>query len=348
MNPPRFHLIAPAASCRPFFEPIGVGSACELIGIIQEVVGDGFRVTGNATLIEAGEDETHGGRNDDRERAADIEAALADDDVAAIVALRGGAWFTRILPLIDFSVLDRRTRRVAVFGFSELTTFVNIVGSFRQGVGVYDMGPALLTYALKRYATMRFSDDSDTQPRPGEWMLGRLRGEFDAFFADVVAMIRGKGSSRAISGHLVRGDLEGECNTSFVGGNLAVLSTLVGSPFESCVRPSGRWLVLEDLYDKPERIDRFLSHLTLARFWDECRGILLGDFHRGYQELTQAVLELLPYHVPPSRRMPILVTRQVGHIWPMSPLPLHQATTISRTNDGSFLLRWPDSTLQTV
>ena len=116
-----------------------------------------------------------------------------------------------------------------------------------------------------------------------------------------------------------------------------------------CTRPrvSAR-LVLEDYNDKVERIDRFLAHLTLAACWHKCEGILLGDFHKGYDGLAPAVLELLSCHIPVSRTIPILMTGQVGHVWPMSPLPLHVAVMIERVDDGSFAIHWPASALRTV
>ncbi|UCC30215.1 MAG: LD-carboxypeptidase [Phycisphaerales bacterium] len=346
MSLPTIHLIAPAGSCQPFFDAIGIRSAAELIAIVEEAVGQGYQVSGSAALIERGEDEAHGGRRDDRDRAADIQQALADDGVVAVVLLRGGAWFTRVLPLIDFTVLDRRTRPVAVFGFSELTTLVNIVGASRHGLGIYDMGPAFLTYGLTRYAANRFKSDSRTAMRPRDWMLSHLRPELDAFFQDVIAMIDGRGTGRSITGRVARGSIANRREATFVGGNLTVLSTLVGSPYEMSVRPEGRWLLLEDFNDKLERIDRFLAHLTLARYWDACAGILLGDFHKGYEHLTRAVLGLLHFHVPPGRSVPILLTDHVGHVWPMSPLPLHVPMAIERTGPESFAIQWPAGALR--
>ncbi len=347
MDPPILHLIAPAGSCKPFFDAIGVRSAAELVALVQDVIGPIYRVTGNEAILDADEDKSSGGRRDDHERASDIQQALADNEAAAVVAVRGGAWFTRVLPLIDFSVLDRRTRPVAVFGFSELTSLVNVVAASARGLGIYDMGPAFLTYGLKRHASTRHDMDSTAGPRPGEWMLSRLRSEFDLFFRDIAAMIEGRGTDRPVQARLMRGKLADGCDATFVGGNLTVLSAMIGSAGDARVAPAGRWLLLEDFNDKLERIDRFLAHLTLARYWDECEGILLGDFHKGYEDLTPAVLELLPYHIPPTHPIPVLATKQVGHVWPMSPLPLQLKVTLERAGED-YTLRWDPAALRTV
>ncbi|MFH1343314.1 MAG: LD-carboxypeptidase [Pseudomonadota bacterium] len=349
MDHPRLHLIAPAGACRPLFEPLGVESGAGLLALVKEAVGDGYRVTGREALIDARENERQGGRTDDLERVADLEEALADDAVAAIVLIRGGAWFTRILHRLNINVMEARSRPVALFGFSELTSLVNIVGASRHGLGIYDMGPAFLTYGLKMHAYRLFENDKEASPRmPGEWMLEHLRPEFEAFFRDVVSMIEGRGTSRSLSAQLVQGELPGSCQATFVGGNLTVLSSLVGSSCHNAIAPAGRWLVIEDFNDKLERIDRFLAHLTLAGYWEQAEGLMLGDFHRGFEDLTPAVLELLAYHLPPDRSFPIVTTKQVGHIWPMSPLPLHLPLTLTLGEDRKVSINWPPSALRTA
>lgn len=348
MARPRLHLVSPAGAARPFLDVLKLSSTAELLALVSHAVGPAYEITGNSALIEATEDEHHGGRADDAARASDITEALADDHTAAIMFVRGGAWFTRVLPHIDFTALDRRTRPVAVFGFSEATTLVNIVGAHPMGRGIYDMGPAFLTYGLRRHAVLRARFDGPDAPRPEDWMRSRMRPEFVAYFEDVRRIMDGAGTQRTVRAKLVRDALPRDEPAVFVGGNLTVLSTLVGSMFDQTVRPVGRWLVLEDFNDKIERLDRFLAHLTLARYWDRCAGVLLGDFHRGYDDLTPAVLELLRYHVPADDRLPVLTTGDVGHIWPMAPLPLHTPVRFLRIGDDEFNMEWPSAAMRTA
>lgn len=348
MTKPRIHLISPCGSCRPFLDALKIITAEQLIEIVQHDIGDGYVVTGNHTLIEAGEQESLGGRLDDQQRAADIEQALADGDVVAIILIRGGAWFTRVIRLIDFSVLERRTRPVAVFGFSELTTLVNIVATYPMGRGVYDMGPAFLMYGLKRFAAFQKSPTRPASSRTGPWVEEHLRPELRAFFRDVVAIIEGRGTQRQLGAKIIRGDLPDVTEVTFIGGNLTVFSTLVGSIYANRLKPKGDWLLLEDYNDKIERYDRYLAHLTLAGYWEECSGILLGDFHRGYEDQTSAVVELLGHHLGHSVPRPILHAPCIGHTWPMSPLPLHMELTLRRSSGGSVAIGWDAVSLQTV
>lgn len=326
MGTPRIHLIAPAGSCRRYVEQLQCASVAELCARVRDWTGGQYEITADESLVRAEEDEAAGGRTDDLPRAEDITQALADSNVVGIVALRGGAWFTRILPHIDFSVLDRRTRPVSLFGFSELTTLVNVVAAHPMGRGIHAMGAAFLAYGLKQQARRTLPPGEDWDARATAWALQRLPTETGAFFADVRSIIEGRGSSRPLRLRSHRGNFPAPPTACFVGGNLTVLSTIVGTAYErrlfAAPPPAPLWLFLEDYNDKLERFDRFLAHFTLARWWDRFYGILLGDFHQGDNDLTPHVVTLLRYHLPRERELPVLAAPTLGHVWPMSPLPL--------------------------
>ncbi len=336
------HFIAPAGSLRTYLEHLSLTDSQSLVALIQETVGPDYGVTADLTLLSAVEDEARGGRTDDVARARDIERSLADDRVAAIIALRGGAWLSRVLPRIDFGVLDHRERPVAMIGFSELTTLVNIVGAHRHGLGLYDISPAFLSYGLRRYALTHAEETGGfDEVKANDWMRRRVHTETSACFSHFVAMIEGRETCEPLSCRLVRGSLPESVTATFVGGNLTVFSTLIGSRFEPCVNPAGRWIVIEDFNDRPERLDRFLAHLTLAGYWDRCAGVLLGDFHHRGRNIRPLVLAMLDYHLPAGGTVPVLTTDRIGHRWPMSPFPLHRPLNIRRCSDVAYTIGWP-------
>ncbi len=352
----KIHLIAPAGSSKAFLKQLAVLSTAGLIDRVSDILGPSYTVTANEAIIEATEQESLGGRTDDAERARDIQEALSDSNVAAMVMIRGGAWFTRILPHIDFSVLDDRSTPIAVFGFSELTTLVGIVAAHPMGVGVYDMGPAFLPYGLRKHA-VSIVERGEALPAvashplanmPGSWARARLPDEFESYFHDVRSMIEGLGTTRSIEATLVAGQLDDRTISRMVGGNLTVMSSVFGSRFEKAFKPRGGWLFVEDFNDKIERIDRFLAHLSLTQLWDECAGLLLGNFHQGEEDQQEAVLALLRYHMPANRILPILSCRTLGHVWPMSPLALHVPVEISQVGQRSYTLAWRPENLQTI
>lgn len=349
--PSRIHLIAPAGSCRTFLRQLDTRDVPDFLDLVQGGVGADFNVSVDEAQLLATENEARGGRTDDDARVRDIQSALADDEVIAIVAVRGGAWMTRLIPKIDFTVLNRRTKPVAVFGFSELTTLVNIVGAHPMGIGIYDMGPAFLPYGLKRQAG---GVDEN------KWTGAALREAFVTFFADVARILRGEPSSRRATATLVRGKLpddwpavssgggsdegsRGEPTIRIAGGTISVLVTLLASDHQASVLPGGCWLAIEDLNEKPERIDRYLATLTLAGCWKRIAGLIVGDFHMDDRDLTPIVLELLRHHLPPDSRLPVLQCDGFGHVYPMAPLLLHRPMSVRICGERvEFLCQWDD------
>jgi muramoyltetrapeptide carboxypeptidase len=106
-----------------------------------------------------------------------------------------------------------------------------------------------------------------------------------------------------------------------VGGNLTAMLPLVGSPFARVLRPNARWLAIEDVRELPERIDRMLAHFTLAGWLKRYDGILLGTFHHPKGDFTQAALACLDRQIGP-KGPPVVITENVGHVWPIAPLPI--------------------------
>jgi hypothetical protein len=102
-------------------------------------------------ILTAAEDAEHGGRNDDALRIRDLQGALDDPRTVAIVAAHGGAYFSRILPHVDFSGLARRREPLWTMGFSEMSTLVGVIASFRCGRGLYWLGP---NWAARRQALL--------------------------------------------------------------------------------------------------------------------------------------------------------------------------------------------------
>jgi len=344
---PRIHLIGPAGSCRKFMAQLGAPDATRFMQLVQSHVGPAFAVTGDEEVINGEENDYAGGRRDDRRRADDIQAALGDPDVAAVVTIRGGAWLTRILHRINFNVLSARTSPVAVFGFSEMTTVINIAGRYRMARAVYDMGPAFLSYGISRRLSAGQSD-SRADTATDSAIRDRVAQEFAAFWGDVVSMLEGRGTARETLARRVSGEIPREADVTVVGGNLVVLCSLLGTRYQTTVQPSGRWLLLEEINEKPERIDRWLANLTLAGFWDECTGLLLGDFHRDQEDLAGAVQALLDFHLPEYRNIPILKSETIGHTWPMSPLLLHTPIRLVQVEVDTWSLCWPADTIRVV
>ncbi len=322
MSRPVIHLLSVSGHCRPLLERLRFRSYSRILSFAQQVVGEGYQVTGNLALMNPWFDENRGGRRDDAERVADVNRVLADDHTVAVVALRGGAWLTRILPDVDFDALRARRRPLCIFGFSELTTLVNITAAYPAVRAFYD------------------HDLGHLQPEAGDY-----RAAVASFLKDVVAIINERPSARPVRGILVRGAIPPQQRITVVGGNLTVLVALLGSAYDRCLDLRGKWLALEDIHNDPYGIDRHLAQLKLRGAFDACAGLLIGDFHLDDPEdevenQTQAVLELLRFHIPCGRDIPIVAHCSFGHCHPAGSLPINRPVVLRRTrkSGGAVLI----------
>jgi muramoyltetrapeptide carboxypeptidase len=138
-------------------------------------------------------------------------------------------------------------------------------------------------------------------------------------FADTVSPhtheIIKKGSTKIITKGFAKGKL--------TGGNLTVIASLTGTPYE--INTKGRILFLEETGEPPYRIDRLLLQLKQSGKLKDASGFILGDFSpENLQTIKLAVSELL---IPEGK--PILAGFPCGHCIPNITLPLGQTVEIS-------------------
>ncbi len=307
--PNHIHLIAHANPATKDVKRFRFTDTPAYLRFIRAHLPSPFRLTCTPRLFDTVEDQARGGRRDDAARIRDVQDALDDPRTLAIVAAAGGAYFSRILPHLDFSPLARRRTPLWALGFSEMTNFVNVVASYRGGRGLYWLCPNYLGWKIKP--------------------LSRARAAFAEFWRTLALILDDHAPVQTehlalggISGQLVRGQARSG-SIRLIGGCLSVLIVMLAGPLASRVKPDGRWLVIEDVQEPPYRIDRHLATLKLAGWFVRVAGVLVGAFHHDNEDQQPAVLELLNYHLPPKRRIPVVTTNSFGHVWPMVPLDLN-------------------------
>ncbi|MGD8453250.1 MAG: LD-carboxypeptidase [Phycisphaerae bacterium] len=305
----RVHVIAHANPPRNDIRRLGLDSVGDYLSFIRAHTPAPLHVTAAPELFRVEEDEWHSGRRDDAARVRDLQDALSDPQTLAIVATNGGAYFSRILPHVDFSVLTRRRRPIWALGFSEITPLVNLIASFRCGRGLYWLCPNYVAYKVRRSAILA------------------AFGEFWRLLPQILAGCAPTGAE-----HLSFGPLHGELTSGravagpvkLVGGCLAVLAAVVSGPLGARMRPRGHWLFLEDIQEVPYRIDRHLAALKFAGWFERIAGVLVGDFHAAEGDTQDAVLDLLRFHLPAGRSLPVVKTRDFGHVWPLLPVAVNR------------------------
>ena len=308
--PNRIHLIAHAGSAIKDVKRFGFSDAAALFAEVRRCLPEPYKLTGSPRFLEVDTDEKKAGRRDDAARVKDLQAAIDDPRTLAIVAANGGAYFSRILPDIDFSSLEKRRAPLWALGFSEMTTLVNIIASYACGRGLYWLCPNYMAWKIKPREAARKAHAEFWENLP-DILSGQKPANLD--YVDL-SPIRGK---------LVSGVAE-DGPVRIVGGCLSVFTAMLTGKLGRGVTPKNRWLAMEDINEPPYRIDRYLASLKIAGWFESIAGILIGDFHTGHDNQQQAVLELLKFHLPRVRKLPIVTTSCFGHTWPIVAVPINR------------------------
>ena len=189
----------------------------------------------------------------DAQRAADVNAMFADPSVNGILALTGGSGGNRILPLLDY-VLIRRNPKVLA-GFSDITALINAIHvqtglvTFHAPVGISEWNP----FSVEHFRGTLMDGQA--------MLLTNPRDKDDN-------IVSRTGRITTLRGGTARGPL--------VGGNLAVLTSMAGSPYWP--KFDGAILFLEEINEYLYRVDRMLSTLKISGALGRLAGVVLGGF----------------------------------------------------------------------
>lgn len=180
----------------------------------------------------------------DERRADELVAALKDPEAKAILFARGGYGSMRILPYLDKHKLPIKSK--IILGYSDITA---LLGYFHQKGGwttfygpvvskdIHEKAPAMTLKSLKNALTQR------TKPQ--------------TFKSSQLVVIK-------------KGTATGE----LIGGCLSLIVSLIGTPYD--FKTDGKILFLEDINEKPYKIDRMLTHMKLAGKFKKCRGLIFS------------------------------------------------------------------------
>ena len=192
----------------------------------------------------------------DTARADDLNAMFADDGVDAIWCVRGGYGASRILPALDYALMQRKPK--ALIGYSDITALH--VAIHRHAGLVTFHGPvafrAFTPYSLGELKRVLWTGETPVRlggPPPFERAEGRVDWE-----NRVATLVPGKARGRLL------------------GGNLCLMSHLCGTPYFPDLR--GAILFLEDVEEAYYRIDRMLTQLWLSGSLAGVAGVAFGKF----------------------------------------------------------------------
>jgi muramoyltetrapeptide carboxypeptidase len=196
----------------------------------------------------------------DRDRAEDLSEVWMDPSVKAVICARGGYGAMRILPYLDFEKL--RAHRKILVGYSDITALH--VAFWREMRLVTYHGPVAeagedsglnVPYNLASFKEILFgSKGQESTPLAGG----------------------GFATLQPPAGQTLTTLEEGEAEGIVVGGNLSLIASTIGSRWELDTR--GKILFLEEVGERPYRMDRMLCQLALSGMLASAAGYILGDF----------------------------------------------------------------------
>ena len=231
---------------------------------------------------------------EDHERVSDLHKMFSDKNVKAIVCLRGGYGTPRLLSLIDYKLIARNPK--ILVGFSDITALQLALWKRCR----------LITF----HGPMVAVDMADVIDPFTEEMFWRLvtspkKAGLIPLLNEPVTLFRGKATGRLL------------------GGNLSLIVSLLGTPYQPDFRRSV--LFIEDTDEEPYRIDRMLTQLYNASAFSRTVAIVAGQFtdcipkdttkpsltveqvlHEVAHKSARPFLSNLPFsHVPGKMTLPV-------------------------------------------
>ncbi|MFA9422475.1 MAG: LD-carboxypeptidase [Sedimentibacter sp.] len=235
----------------------------------------------------------------DEERAKDVNDAFRDESIKGIICLRGGYGSPRILNLLDYSMIASNAK--VFVGFSDITA---LHVAFNQICHMTTFhGPM---------ATSNFGNIKDDKV------------EFDLYTYE--SLIKNLFTNEPIGVYKNPNDenlksfCEGEAEGKIIGGNLTLLVSTMGSKYE--IDTKGKILFIEEVGEPIYKIDRMLTTLALAGKFQQCEGVILGNFvncerekkaYEGGLDLT--LEEVIKNTIVPFNK-PIIYNFKAGHSFP--------------------------------
>jgi muramoyltetrapeptide carboxypeptidase len=235
------------------------------------------------------------------QRLDDLHGMFLDREVGAIWTARGGSGCTALLPHIDYGMIRRNPK--ILIGYSDITALH--LALYRQAGLVSFHGPV---------AWSTFSDYSVNHMLS---VLMEPQREY-AIHMSIENSRRAEKETQFALRTIRPGTAEGR----LIGGNLAVMSALIGTPYAADIR--SRLVFLEEVGEAPYRIDRLLIQLDQSAGLKRAAGYMLGVFQKSAasgNEPSLSLAEIVDDHFA-SLPVPAVYGYSFGHIAQQFTIPV--------------------------
>mgnify|MGYP001358344574 CR=1 FL=1 len=255
--------------------------------------------------------ETHGFSSQSVDvRVNALHDCLRDDQIGAILNVRGGYGSMDLLPKIDFELFQKHPK--IFVGFSDNTAVLLAAHKLSSMIVLH--GPTARSLSDQTLD----QDATDSARVLFKLLSGKTKNPFDAID---LKWTSGAAAS-AIKGRLV-------------GGNLQMLASLSGTKWMPDL--AGKILFIEETKEQPYRVDRSLAQLRLAGQLDNLAGVLLGDFRscKHPYDLGPSVERVLETFFKDAK-YPVYSGLPCGHLGLNYPIPLGIEASVSERGEIEF------------
>jgi muramoyltetrapeptide carboxypeptidase len=239
-----------------------------------------------------------------QQRIEDLNAMFADAGIAGIFCIRGGYGSAQMLEGLDYDLIRRNPK--VFLGYSDITALHTAIGR-KTGLVTFH-GPVSLSHLT-------------------EWSQKHLR---DAIFeTKPIGVVKNPAESNPLrAGHTMRTVRGGKASGALTGGNLTLLTTTMGTPYE--VDTAGKILLMEDIGEDIYRIDRMFTQMKLAGKLKAAAGIVVGeckDCPPPGHDSAYSLGEVIDYLLG-DLGIPVLYGLSFGHTIDQVTLPLGVTATL--------------------
>jgi len=227
-------------------------------------------------------------------RLHDLHKAFADKKIKGILAARGGYGAARLLPYLDYEMI-RQNPKIFV-GFSDVTALHIVLNQF-CGLETFHGPMPAACFGGEKVDPLTLASFKD------------------ALFNSTFPCLREENTK-------LKTLYPGTATGILTGGNLSVIASTLGTPYE--IKTRGGVLFLEEIQEAPYRVDRLLLQLKLAGKLSDAAAIIFGDFSPESLDSLRIAIEEL---VIPEKK-PTLWGLPCGHGQPNITLPLGMPVTV--------------------
>lgn len=247
----------------------------------------------------------------DELRANDINTMFEDKSIKGIFAIRGGYGAARLLDMLDYDMIKKNPKVFA--GYSDVTALHNVFNerckliTFHTPMASTEFYKGVDEYTMNYFKKNIFSDEP----------LGIVKNPVDQ---EIKTLVSGKAKGK------------------LVGGNLSLIASMMGTPYE--LDTKGKILFLEDVDESPYRIDRMLLQLKQCGKFKDAEGIILGAWTNcepKEDENSLSLMEIFEELIIPENK-PTIYNLACGHCMPTMSIPMGAKIKINTENNEIFLL----------